>query len=142
MNAVPSRRLRLVKDKTIKLPPFDALRESMTACYKVGVFLEAEAISKDPALYFRGRWNVLDVLAFVTILGGFLARIVDSHGPWGRALYALSAPPMFTRILTLAQILPFQGPMIKVSFTASTKRQSERAFSMPIQKGFQRPCFG
>lgn len=64
--------------------------------------------------YFEDRWNILDVLSLAALLGGFIARSVNSASPWGQALYALSAPLVFSRFLFFAQILQFQGPMIQV----------------------------
>lgn len=75
---------------------------------------EVRDISRDLHGYLRDRWNALDVLG-LTILGcGIVVRAIDMENPWGRALYAMSAPLVFSRVLFFAQILPFQGPMIQV----------------------------
>lgn len=66
---------------------------------------------------YLNRWNALDVLGLLFLLGGFVVRCVDLESTWGRSLYALSAPFMFSRILFFAQILPFQGPMIQARST-------------------------
>lgn len=66
-------------------------------------------------VYMRDRWNIIDVLGLLIIGGGIAVRIVDNTSPWGRALYALSAPLVYSRLLFFAQILPFQGPMVQVS---------------------------
>ena len=66
--------------------------------------------------YREDAWNVLDVLGLLVSLGGFCVRcFVDHTSPWGRSLYALSAPLLVSRILFFAQVLPFQGPMIQAS---------------------------
>lgn len=69
---------------------------------------------KDFSKYLTDRWNGLDVLGIMVSLAGFMFRCFDSESPWGRALYALSAPCMVSRLLFFAQILPLQGPMIQV----------------------------
>ena len=65
-------------------------------------------------IYLQDPWNVFDVLALVMLAGGFFVRLADDGSPWGRALYALSAPLVFSRVLFFVQILQFQGPMIQV----------------------------
>lgn len=60
-------------------------------------------------------WNVLDVLSLGVSLGGFCARLFDPASPWGRSLYALSAPLLVSRLLFFATIDPFLGPMIQAS---------------------------
>lgn len=67
--------------------------------------------------YLEDRWNILDVLGLAVLLAGFVIRSTDSTSPWGQALYALSAPLVFSRVLFFAQILHFQGPMIQVNVT-------------------------
>ncbi|CAM9094293.1 unnamed protein product [Scytosiphon promiscuus] len=66
--------------------------------------------------YMIDRWNALDVLGLALSLGGCTVRWIDDGNPWGRALYALSAPFMVSRVLFFAQILPLQGPMIQIIF--------------------------
>ena len=84
---------------------------------KAGALREVGEMVGDIEAYFQDRWNILDVLGLAVLLGGFIVRSTESESPWGRALYALSAPLVFSRILFFAQILPFQGPMIQVSTT-------------------------
>lgn len=62
------------------------------------------------------RWNILDTVGLATLVGGVMVRIVDSASMWGRVLYALSAPLMFSRILFFAQFFRFQSPMIRASY--------------------------
>ena len=75
---------------------------------------ELQEMRRDIHMYLQNQWNYLDILGFVMLLGGFCVRILDSESPWGRSLYALSAPPIFSRVLFFAQMLKFQGPMIQV----------------------------
>lgn len=72
--------------------------------------------------YLQDHWNILDVLGLAVLLAAFVFRITDNAGSLGPALYALSAPLVFSRVLFFAQILPFQGPMIQVSITTCTCR--------------------
>lgn len=66
-------------------------------------------------VYVRDVWNILDVLGVVLLAIGFLVRVKDYESQWGRALYALSAPLLFSRMLFFVQVFRFQGPMIQVS---------------------------
>lgn len=71
---------------------------------------------KDIDKYFKDQWNVLDALALMCLLIGLVIRGIDWTSPWGPAFYALSAPLIVGRVLFFAQVLRFQGPMIKVGF--------------------------
>lgn len=82
--------------------------------WQAGVFEELRELWNDADAYLRNRWNVLDVLGLVLSGSGFAVRSIDNEEPWGRALYALAAPFLFSRILFFGQILHFQGPMIQV----------------------------
>ena len=82
---------------------------------KAGAIREVREIACGLEAYFEDRWNILDVLGLAWLAGGFLVRWIDSTSPWGRTLYSLGAPVVFSRLLFFAQILPFQGPMIQVS---------------------------
>ncbi|CAM9703899.1 unnamed protein product [Ascophyllum nodosum] len=82
-----------------------------------GVYVEIEELRRDWHTYCQDQWNFLDVLGLVMLFGGFIARLADNESLWGRALYALSAPMMFSRVLFFAQILRFQGPMIQAIFS-------------------------
>lgn len=77
------------------------------------VCTEASEIWRGYHDYIRDHWNVLDVLSIILSSSGFIVRCVDQDEAWGRYLYALSAPLVFTRILFFAQILPDQGPMVQ-----------------------------
>ncbi|CAM9653004.1 unnamed protein product [Ectocarpus sp. 4 AP-2014] len=79
-----------------------------------GGFREAREMWKDIDRYFKDQWNVLDVLGLLCLSIGLVIRGVDWTSPWGTAFYALSAPLFVSRVLFFAQVLPFQGPMIKV----------------------------
>jgi len=76
--------------------------------------VEFRELLKDVDEYFRNGWNVLDILGLSLAAGAFIVRCIDSEEPWGRALYALSAPFFCSRILFFGQVLQFQGPMIRV----------------------------
>jgi len=65
-------------------------------------------------LYVTDHWNILDLLGLGLVTGGIVVRCVDSESLWGRSLYALSAPLVFSRLLFFAQMLRFHGPMIQV----------------------------
>lgn len=75
---------------------------------------EISEIARDIEAYVRDRWNVLDFLALGTLAAGWGVRMFMSKSLWGRALYAVAAPLLFTRLLFFAEFLPFQGPMIQV----------------------------
>lgn len=80
-----------------------------------GILTEFREILEDPWEYMRDQWNLLDVTSLTMLLGGVIQRLygqVDDES--SRALYALSAPLAFARVLFFAQILPSQGPMIQV----------------------------
>lgn len=70
---------------------------------------------KDVGEYTEDAWNVLDGLGLLVSLSGLCVRFFVKTSPWGRSLYALSAPLLFSRILFFAQVLPFQGPMVQAS---------------------------
>lgn len=72
-------------------------------------------MGRDFSLYVADHWNTLDLLGLGLVTGGLVVRCADGQNPWGRALYALSAPLVFSRLLFFAQMLRFHGPMIQVS---------------------------
>lgn len=84
---------------------------------KAGIIREVREMIGDHETYFEDDWNILDVLGLVVLLAGFVVRSNDYTSPWGQALYALSAPLLFSRFLFFLQILQFQGPMIQVRIT-------------------------
>lgn len=69
---------------------------------------------RDFGLYAADHWNILDLLGLGLVTGGLIVRCADGDSPWGRALYALSAPLVFSRLLFFAQMMRFHGPMIQV----------------------------
>lgn len=87
---------------------------------KAGIIREVREMIGDHETYFEDDWNILDVLSLVVLLAGFLVRSIDDTSPWGRALYALSAPLLFSRFLFFVQILQFQGPMIQARIATYT----------------------
>lgn len=89
------------------------------------------------SIYSRDVWNFVDVAALVLLLGGYLVRVFDSSNPWGRGLYAMSAPLLFARILFFAQILRFQGPMVQAScdYFRSPQRRVYRLVFLPLCLG-------
>ena len=64
--------------------------------------------------YVRNRWNWLESLSLALLAGGLFVRVVDSDVHLGRALFALSAPLVFSRVLFFGQILRRQGLVIQV----------------------------
>ncbi|CAM9403921.1 unnamed protein product [Ectocarpus sp. 12 AP-2014] len=97
---------------------FDWLEIIFTMYIFGGILTEFREILEDPWEYMRDQWNLLDVTSLILLLGGAIQRMygqVDDES--SRALYALSAPLAFARILFFAQILPSQGPMIQVMFS-------------------------
>lgn len=83
---------------------------------KAAFMVEVNEMRRDPVGYFHDRWNVLDLLAIVLMCAGWLLRVTEGESQWTKGLYALSAPLIFARVLYFAEFLPFQGPMIQVSF--------------------------
>lgn len=65
-----------------------------------GAIREIREIVRNLEAYFEDRWNILDVLGLTCLAGRFLVRSIDSASPWGRALYTLGAPVVFSRLLT------------------------------------------
>ena len=82
---------------------------------KAAAYAEGREMERDMNAYSRDVWNSVDLTALVILVGGILVRVFDSSSPWGRGLYAMSAPLLFSRILFFAQMFPFQGPMIQAS---------------------------
>lgn len=85
------------------------------ALSQAGTIAEVREMTSDFSLYAADHWNPTDLLGLSLVTGGLAVRIADETSSWGRALYALSAPLMFSRILFYAQMLRFQGPMIQAS---------------------------
>lgn len=72
-------------------------------------------MTRDFSLYVADHWNPIDFLGLGLAAGGFLVRVSEGTSSWGWALYALSSPLVFSRVLFFAQVLRFQGPMIQAS---------------------------
>lgn len=70
---------------------------------------------RDVSFYIANHWNHIDFLGLGLVAGGLVVRFAEGSKAWGRALYALSAPLLFSRVLFFAQMLRFQGPMIQAS---------------------------
>ncbi|CAM9209896.1 unnamed protein product [Ectocarpus sp. 6 AP-2014] len=97
---------------------FDWMEIVFTMYIFGGILTEFREILEDPWEYMQDQWNLLDVASLTLLLGGVIQRMygqVDDQS--SRALYALSAPLAFARILFFVQILPSQGPIIQVMFS-------------------------
>lgn len=92
---------------------------------------------RDTPRYFRDQWNALDALGLLCLLIGLVIRWVDSASSWGPAFYALGSPLLVSRVLFFAQVLPFQGPMIQVSFVmlSTATIQFLRRFAATLECG-------
>lgn len=86
--------------------------------------------------YWRDKWNWLEALSLVLLSAGLWIRIVDEDVSQGRAMFALSAPLVFSRILFFGQILPRQGIMIQVHLPTS----SDALRLLPSMRALSRPC--
>lgn len=67
------------------------------------------------SLYIADHWNPIDLLWLRFVGAGLVAWASDWTSSWGRSLYALSAPLIFSGVLDFAQMLRSQGPMIPAS---------------------------
>eukprot|EP00903_Cladosiphon_okamuranus_P019127 g17596.t4 len=91
--------------------------EILLAVYvPAGAIAEIREMRRDFSLYTANHWNPIDLLGLGLVAGGLVFRFADETSSWGRALYALSAPLLFSRVLFFAQTLRFQGPMVQVLF--------------------------
>lgn len=77
----------------------------------------------------RRCWDTLDVVSLGLIAGGLVVRSTDGANLWGRALYAMSAPILFARLLFFAQFLRVCGPTIQVRALAYVVTFGERLCS-------------
>ncbi|CAM9165014.1 unnamed protein product [Ectocarpus fasciculatus] len=59
--------------------------------------------------FWRDKWNWLESLSLLLLAGGLTIRILNSDVHQGRALFALSAPLVFSRVLFFGQFLKRQG---------------------------------
>lgn len=64
--------------------------------------------------YWQDKWNWLDALALTLLATGLSIRTAESSEWYGRAVFSVSAPLVFSRVLFFAQILPRQGLVIQV----------------------------
>ncbi|CAM9508523.1 unnamed protein product [Scytosiphon promiscuus] len=64
--------------------------------------------------YFQNKWNWLECLSLSLLAGGLFIRVDDSDVYQGRALFALSAPLVFSRVLFFGQVLQRQGVVIQM----------------------------
>lgn len=68
--------------------------------------------------YWQDMWNWLDVSALALLALGLYIRVTERGSVYGRAVYATSAPLMFSRVLFFTQIFPRQGLVIQASESA------------------------
>ncbi|CAM9728979.1 unnamed protein product [Ectocarpus sp. 6 AP-2014] len=64
--------------------------------------------------FWRDKWNWLESLSLLLLAGGLTIRIRNSDVHQGRALFALSAPLVFSRVLFFGQFLKRQGLVIQM----------------------------
>ncbi|CAM9970930.1 unnamed protein product [Ectocarpus sp. 13 AM-2016] len=101
-----------------------------------GVITEGQEMMRDFGLYAADHWNILDLLGLGLVTGGLIVRCADGDNSWGRALYALSAPPIFSRLLFFAQMLRFHGPMIQVVFSMTAELVKFGVVIIVVMLGF------
>lgn len=65
--------------------------------------------------YVKDEWNWLESISLLLLAGALFYRIGNSDGNTGRALFALSAPLVFSRVLFFGQVLRRQGLVVQVS---------------------------
>ncbi|CAN0212826.1 unnamed protein product [Ectocarpus sp. 6 AP-2014] len=101
-----------------------------------GVITEGQEMRRDFVLYAADHWNILDLLGLGLVTGGLIVRCADGDNSWGRALYALSAPLIFSRLLFFAQMLRFHGPMIQVVFSMTAELVKFGVVIIVVMLGF------
>ncbi|CAM9861414.1 unnamed protein product [Sphacelaria rigidula] len=104
-------------------------------------YAEGREMERDMNAYSQDVWNSVDLTALFILVGGILVRVFDSSSPWGRGLYAISAPLLFSRILFFAQMLRFQGPMIQVIFSMTGQLVQFGLVMVVIMIGFAMSFF-
>ncbi|CAM9300363.1 unnamed protein product [Ectocarpus sp. 8 AP-2014] len=67
--------------------------------------------------FWRDKWNWLESLSLLLLAGGLTIRILNTDVHQGRALFALSAPLVFSRVLFFGQFLKRQGLVIQASLS-------------------------
>ena len=65
--------------------------------------------------YVKDEWNWLESFSLLLLAGALFYRIGDSDGQTGRALFSLSAPLVFARVLFFGQVLRRQGLVVQVN---------------------------
>ncbi|CAM9221663.1 unnamed protein product, partial [Laminaria digitata] len=63
--------------------------------------------------YVQDEWNWLESISLLLLAGALFYRIGNSDGETGRALFALSAPLVFSRVLFFGQVLRRQGLVVQ-----------------------------
>ncbi|CBJ29682.1 Ankyrin Repeat Transient Receptor Potential Channel [Ectocarpus siliculosus] len=101
-----------------------------------GIITEGQEMRRDFGLYAADHWNILDLLGLGLVTGGLIVRCADGDNSWGRALYALSAPLIFSRLLFFAQMLRFHGPMIQVVFSMTAELVKFGVVIIVVMLGF------
>lgn len=66
--------------------------------------------------YVQDEWNWLESISLVLLAGALFYRIRNSDGFTGRALFAISAPLVSSRVLFFGQVLRRQGLVVQVLF--------------------------
>ena len=64
--------------------------------------------------WVKNEWNWLQSVSLVLLAAALLRRIGYGDGWMGRALFALSAPLVFSRVLFYGQVLRRQGLVVQV----------------------------
>lgn len=108
-------RERLIMEQLNYPVPFARSWGTLSGSHQAAAYAEGREMERDMNAYSQDVWNSVDLTALFILVGGILVRVFDSSSPWGRGLYAMSAPLLFSRILFFAQMLRFQGPMIQAS---------------------------
>ncbi|CAB1120299.1 unnamed protein product [Ectocarpus sp. CCAP 1310/34] len=67
--------------------------------------------------FWRDKWNWLESLSLLLLAGGLTIRLGNSDVHQGRALFALSAPVVCSRVLFFGQFLKRQGLVIQASLS-------------------------
>ncbi|CAN0186268.1 unnamed protein product [Scytosiphon promiscuus] len=93
-------------------------------------------MARDFTLYLADQWNFLDLAGLGLLASGAIVRICAVDSPWGRSLYALSAPFVFARLLFWAQIHRAQGPMIQVIFSMTAELARFGVVILVVMFGF------
>lgn len=71
--------------------------------------------------WVKDEWNWLQSISLVLLASALYYRIADRNGSSGRALFALSAPLVFSRVLFYGQVLRRQGLVVQVNNRVTRK---------------------